>query len=122
MIKRFDRLEIITSDLRDAARVYRDNFGLAVQPAASPDEAAISLGDAEIRLRAGVPVAAMLAAAGEGLGAVWLEADDVDQVAAALRTAGVAFAPLRREDDRRVLAVEPAAAQMVPLYIFDRKG
>jgi hypothetical protein len=121
MIKRFDRLEIITSDLDDAARVYRNNFGLAVRPAASPNEAAITLGDAEIRLRAGVPVAAMLAATGEGLGAVWLEADDVDQVAAALQTAGITFAPLRHEDGRRVLAVDLRAAHMVPLYIFDRK-
>lgn len=121
MIKRFDRLEIVTSDLADAGKVYADNFGFTVRPAASPDEASITLGDAEIRLRAGASVAAMLAATGEGLGAVWLEADDVDQTAAALRSAGVGFEPIRREGDRRVLAVDPKAANMVPLYIFDRK-
>jgi predicted enzyme related to lactoylglutathione lyase len=121
MIKRFDRLEIVTSDLADAGKVYADNFGFTVRPAASPDEASITLGDAEILLRAGAPVAATLAAAGDGLGAVWLEADDVEQTAATLRNAGVGFAPIRREGDRRVLAVDPRAANMVPLYIFDRK-
>ena len=121
MIKRFDRLEVATSDLADAGKAYEHNFGFTVRPASSPDEATIAIGDAEIRLRTGAPVADLLAATGEGLAAVWLEADDVDQMAAVLSGAGVGFAPIRREGDRRVLAVDPKAANLVPLYIFDRK-
>jgi predicted enzyme related to lactoylglutathione lyase len=121
MIKRFDRLEILTSDLADADKVYEQNFGFTVRPAEEQDEAAITIGDAEIQLRAGASVADMIAANGEGLGAVWLESDDVDQTAAALTKAGVGFAPIRRDGDRRTLAIDPKAASMVPLYIFDRK-
>ena len=121
MIKRFDRLEVATSDLADAGKAYEHNFGFTVRPASSPDEATIAIGDAEIRLRTGAPVADLLAATGEGLAAVWLEADDVDETAAVLSGAGVGFAPIRREGDRRVLAVDPKAANLVPLYIFDRK-
>ena len=121
MIKRFDRLEIVTTDLADAGKVYEQNFGFTVWCASSPDEATIAIGDAEIRLRAGASVAALLATSGEGLGAVWLETDDVEKTAAALTSAGVGFAPVRREGDRRIIAVDPKAANMVPLYIFDRR-
>jgi predicted enzyme related to lactoylglutathione lyase len=121
MIKRFDRLEIVTSDLAGAGQVYEHNFGFAVQPGSSADEMSITIGDAEIRLRAGAPVANLLEATGEGLAAIWLEADDVDQTAAVLSGAGVGFAPVRREGQRRILAIDPQAANMVPLYIFDRK-
>ena len=121
MIKRFDRIEVATSDLPDAGKAYEHNFGFTVRPALSPDEATITIGDAEIRLRTGAPVADLLAATGEGLAAVWLEADDVDQTAATLSSAGIGFTPVRREGDRRVLAVDPKAANLVPLYIFDRK-
>jgi predicted enzyme related to lactoylglutathione lyase len=121
MIRRFDRLEILTSDLADASKVYGNNFGFTVQHAANPDEATITIGDAEIRLRAGASVAESIAANGEGLGAVWLETDDVDPTATALTKAGIGFAPIRREGERRILAIDLKAANMVPLYIFDRK-
>lgn len=122
MIKRFDRLEVITADLADASEVYARNFGFTVRREPGADEAAITIGDAELRLRAGAAVAAQLAVAGEGLGAVWLEADDVEAVAAALTQAGVGFTPTVREGGRRILAVDPKAANMVPLYVFDRKA
>ena len=121
MSKRFDRLDIATADLADATRLYENNFGFTVRREGSSDDATIKIGDAEIRLRSGAPAAELIAATGEGLAAIWLEADDVDTVAAALRKTGVAFAPIRREGDRRVLAVDPKAANMVPLFIFDRK-
>jgi catechol 2,3-dioxygenase-like lactoylglutathione lyase family enzyme len=127
MIKRFDRLDVATSDLADAAAIYERNFGFAVRREAGShgshdtDVALVKVGDAEIRLRAGVAAADFIAANGEGLAAVWLEADDVDAVAAALDRAGLAHQPLRREGDRRVLEVDPKAANMVPLFIFDRR-
>jgi predicted enzyme related to lactoylglutathione lyase len=121
MIKRFDRLEIATADLAEATRLYENNFGFTVRRVNSSDDAAIKIGDAEIRLRSGAAAADLIAATGEGLAAIWLEADDLDGVAAALGKAGVSFAAIRRESDRRVLAVDPKSANMVPLFIFDRK-
>jgi predicted enzyme related to lactoylglutathione lyase len=121
MGKRFDRLDIATADLADVTRLYEGNFGFTVRREGSSDDATIKIGDAEIRLRSGARAAELIAATGEGLAAIWFEADDVDTVAVALRETGVAFAPIRREDDRRVLAVDPKAANMVPLFIFDRK-
>lgn len=120
MIKRFDTLDIATTDLGDAADIYARNFGLA--PATPQDDAVtIAVGDARIRLRSGAAVVDAIATSGEGLAAVWLEAKDLDQVVAALTRSGVPFEPMRREGERRVLAVSPSAANQVPLFIFDRR-
>jgi Glyoxalase/Bleomycin resistance protein/Dioxygenase superfamily len=121
MIKRFDRLDVATSDLGDATAIYQRNFGFAVRREAESDVAIVTVGDAEIRLRSGADAASFIAANGEGLAAVWLEADDVDEVGAALDRASLAHRPIRRENDRRVLEVDPKAANMVPLFIFDRR-
>ena len=121
MIKRFDRLDIATADLADASRLYEHNFGFSVRRDSS-EEATIKIGDAEIRLRSGTSAAELIAAKGEGLAAIWLEAEDVDSVATALKKAGVGYSPVRREGDRRILAVDPKAANMVPLMIFDRRA
>jgi len=121
MIKRFDRLDIATADLADAGRLYEHNFGFTVSRDSSED-ATIKLGDAEIRLRSGALAAEVIAATGEGLAAIWLEADDIDTALAALKKAGVGCAPIRREGDRRILAVDPKSANMVPLMIFDRRA
>jgi predicted enzyme related to lactoylglutathione lyase len=121
MIKRFDRLDVATSDLADAAAIYERNFGFAVRRASDgSDSAVVTVGDAEIRLRAGAAAADFIAANGEGLAALWLEAEDVDAVAAALDRAGLTHRQVRREADRRILEVDPKAANMVPLFIFDR--
>ncbi len=121
MIKRFDRLDVATSDLADAAAIYQRNFGFAVRREPGSDEALVTVGGAEIRLRAGGAAADFIAANGEGLAAVWLEADDVDGVAAAIDRAGLAHRPVRRETDRRILEVDPKSANMVALFIFDRR-
>lgn len=121
MIKRFERLEIATADLDDAAAVYAANFGFNARRAAGADEAVIAIGDAEIRLRAGAAVAPLIARNGEGLTALWLEADDLDAVAAALDRAGLERRPVRREGRWRVLEVDPKSANMTPLFIFDRR-
>jgi hypothetical protein len=114
-IKRFDRLEVSTTDLNDAVSVYRRNFDLSVTLAAGGNSAAISIGDAEIGL---IPAQGDA----EGMSSVWLEAEDVETVAAALTKAGYYFKPLRTIGSRRVLEVEPQAANQVPLFIFDRKA
>ena len=121
MIKRLDRLDVATSDLADAAAIYERNFGFTVRRASDgSDGAVVTVGGAEIRLRAGAAAADFIAANGEGLAALWLEAEDVDAVAAALDRAGLTHRPVRREADRRILEVDPKAANMVPLFIFDR--
>ena len=121
MIKRLDRLDVAASNLADAATVYERNFGFRVRRAPGSDEAIVTIGGSEIRLRAGAAVAEMIAAAGEGLVALWLEADDVQLVAEAFDRAGLANQPIRNEGGRRVLAIDPKATNMVPLFIFDRK-
>lgn len=120
MIKRFDRLDIATSDLAGAASIYEKNFDFSVQPAGTSEEAVIQLGDAQIRLQSGTAVAGLLASFGEGLAAVWLETDDVDKVAEMLKKANVAASPIRVEANRRLLAVNPESANMVPLFIFEK--
>jgi len=121
MIKRFDRLDVATANLADAAAIYERNFGFAVRRDPASDSAIVIVGDAEIRLRADTAAAGFIAANGEGLAAVWLEADDVDAVAAALDRAGLAHRPVRREASRRILEVDPKSANMVALFIFDRR-
>ncbi|HLJ43072.1 MAG TPA: hypothetical protein VKT12_02550, partial [Candidatus Binataceae bacterium] len=66
--------------------------------------------------------AAAIAAAGEGLAALWLEAEDVGAVAAALKAAGIAHPPPKIDEGRRVLALDPKIANQVSLFIFDRKA
>ena len=119
MSKRFDRLDVATSDLADTIRVYQHNFGLV--SVREGDEATIAIGDAQIRLRAGASVSETIASTGEGLAGVWLEADDLEAAAEALRKAGAVLEPIRIEHRRRILAVDPKSANMVPLYLFDRK-
>jgi predicted enzyme related to lactoylglutathione lyase len=121
LLKRFDTLEVATSDLADAVRTYRENFGFELKPGSAADSATLKVGGAEIRLVAGAAAAATIAAAGEGLAALWLEAEDIGQVAAALKNAGVEVPAPRVDKGRRVLALDPKLANQVPLFIFDRK-
>lgn len=121
MIKRFDRIDVATSDLNDAASIYEKNFGFKVTRQ-SGDSATVAIGGAEIRLAAGALAADALKSGGEGMFALWLEADDVDQVVAALKKAGHSAASIRKEQGRRVLAIDPRIANQVPLFIFDRRS
>ncbi|HUN56635.1 MAG TPA: hypothetical protein VMU41_00850 [Candidatus Binataceae bacterium] len=121
MIKRFDTLDVVVTNLDDAGPLYQRNFGFSVRHAEGSDDALIAIGDAQIRLRSGAGAEAALKATGEGLAALWLEADDVEPVAAALDTAGLHHRPIRRESDQRVLEIDPSAANLVPLFIFDRR-
>ena len=121
MIKRFDRLDVATTDLADAASIYEKNFGFKVARTDS-DYATVTVGGAEIRLASGAPAAEAIKAGGEGMYGVWLEADNLDDVVSALKNAGVAAAPITKAAGRRVLAIDPRVANQVPLYIFDRRG
>ena len=121
LLKRFDSLEVATTDLEDAVKIYRQNFGFELKPDSATDSATLRVGGAEIRLVAGAAAAATIAATGEGLSGLWLEAEDVGQVAAALKSAGIEAPAPRIEGDRRVLALDPKIANQVPLFIFDRR-
>ena len=119
LLKRFDALEVAADDLDGTIRTYQQNFGFELKPGRSGDGAALAVGDAEIRLVAGV--AARIAPGGEGLAALWLEAEDVEKLAAALRSRGIDCPALRIDENRRVLALDAKIANQVPLFIFDRK-
>lgn len=121
LLKRFDTLDIATADLDDAARTYRQNFGFELKPGAAHGSATLAVGGAEIRLVSAAAAGATLAAAGEGLSGLWLEAQDLDQVVTALRAAGIEPPPLTIDRGRRVLALDPRIANQVPLFIFDRR-
>ncbi len=121
LLKRFDTLEVATADLADAVKTYRQNFGFELKPGSDADSATLRVGGAEIRLLAGAAAAAATAATGEGLAGLWLEAEDVEQVAAALKSAGLEPPAPKIDQGRRVLALDPKIANQVPLFIFDRK-
>ncbi|MDO8432869.1 MAG: hypothetical protein Q7S58_10730 [Candidatus Binatus sp.] len=122
MLKRLDTLEIATTDLADAASTYAKNFSFAVTKSGDGSTAIVKVGDAEIKLTAGDSVKAAIDAAGEGMIGLWLEAEDVEQVASRLRSAGMEPGDIRKEPGRRVLAIDPKLASQVPLFIFDRKS
>ena len=119
MLKRLDSIDVATSDLADAASIYEKNFGFSVTKSADGKSASVKVGGATIHLAAGD--AAAIAAAGEGMVGLWLEAEDLDQVVADFRIAGLSVDPIRIEQGRRVLAIDPKLANQVPLFIFDRK-
>jgi predicted enzyme related to lactoylglutathione lyase len=121
MIKRLARLDVAASDLAAAARAYRDNFGFEVRRDPGSDTATVIVGGAEIRLAGGASARGSIETGGEGMFALWLEADDLDQVAAALKNAGHQAGAIKVEGDRRILALDPRVANQVPLFIFDRK-
>jgi predicted enzyme related to lactoylglutathione lyase len=122
LLRRFDTLEVAMADLAGAIKTYRKNFGFELKPGSATASAILKVGGAEIRLVSGAGAAATIAAIGEGLAGLWLEAEDIGQVAAALGAAGIAVAAPKVEEGRRVLALDPKIANQVPLFIFDRKA
>src|SRR5271156_4123094 len=101
MIKRLDTLDLVATHLDEASALYQRNFGFSVDRGEGDGEAIITIGGARIRIRSGAGADAAIKATGEGLAALWLEADDVDQVAAALGRAGLAHHGPRRAGHRR---------------------
>jgi hypothetical protein len=118
VIKRLDILEVATADLADASSIYEKNFGFAVTRSADGKSASVKVGGAEVRLVAG----AAIDSSSEGMVGLWLEAEDVDQVVADFRLAGLDAGAIQIESGRRILAVDPKLANQVPLFIFDRKA
>jgi hypothetical protein len=121
LLKRFDALEVATSDLGDAVRTYQSNFGFELRPGCGGDTATLRVGGAEIRLVAGAATAATITASGEGLAGLWLETEDLQQVVAALKSAGFEAPSPKIDQERRVIAIDAKIANHVPLFIFDRK-
>jgi hypothetical protein len=122
MLKRLDHLEVVTADLADAVSIYERNFDFKVIRSGDGNAVSIRIGDSEIRLLSGVLAADAIAKAGEGMFALWLEAADVESVAAALRKSGIDPGAIQKEQGRRILAIDPKYANQVPLFIFDRKA
>src|SRR5271168_3767028 len=106
VIKRLDALEVATADLADASSIYQKNFGFAVSRSADGKSASVKVGGAEIRL-VGAPT---IDASSEGMTGLWLEAENVDQVIADFRAAGLDAGAIRIESGRRILAIDPKLA------------
>jgi hypothetical protein len=122
MLKRLDHLEVATADLTDAVSIYQRNFDFKVVRSVDGNGASVRIGDSEIRLLSGPLAQEAIEKTGEGMIALWLEAADVESVAAALRESGIDPGAIRKEQGRRILAIDPKYANQVPLFIFDRKG
>jgi hypothetical protein len=122
MLKRLDHLEVATADLTDAVSIYQRNFDFKVVRSVDGNGASVRIGDSEIRLLSGPPAQEAIEKTGEGMVALWLEAADVESVAAALRKSGIDPGAIQNEQGRRILAIDPKYANQVPLFIFDRKG
>ena len=122
MLKRLDHLEVVTADLANAVAIYERNFGFKVIRSVDGQGASLRIGDSEIHLLSGALAAEAIAKTGEGMFALWLEAADVESVAAELRKSGIDPGAIHKEQGRRILAVDPQHANQVPLFIFDRKA
>ncbi len=77
----------------------------------------VKVGGAEIRLVGGVTDSS-----GEGMMGLWLGAEDIDQVIAEFRAAGLDPGAIRIDSGRRILTIDPKLSGQVPLFIFDRKA
>lgn len=122
-IRRLDRVDVLAGDVSQAARTYERNFGFTVEKRDETGAVTIIVGDAALRILPGDAAAPALAAARvEGMAAVWLEADDVEEVARKLRAAGITPGPVKVEEGRRVLALELSLTAGAPVFIFDRKS
>jgi hypothetical protein len=117
MIKRLDKIDVATADLADASLIYEKNFGFRVSKSADGKSASVKVGGAEICLISGA-----VEASSEGMVGLWLETDDVDQVIANFRAAGLEAGAIRKESGRRILTIDPKLANQVPLFIFDRQA
>src|SRR5260370_39592436 len=122
MLKRLDSIEVATSDLADAASLYEKNFGFRVTKSVDGKSASVEVGGAKIRLASGDKAAAAIAASGEGMIALWLEADDLDLVVAGLHRAGLSRGAGRLGSGRRTLGNDPKLAEPGAALVFARNA
>ena len=125
---RIDHVTVVSPDAPRAAATFERLFGLA--PAARTDvaaegasaTAALTIGDARLDFvtpAPETPLADALRSNGEGIAALTLMVDDIDDTARALTHAQVPHTA-QTFAGRRVLAVEPRAAHGVRLRLMAR--
>jgi catechol 2,3-dioxygenase-like lactoylglutathione lyase family enzyme len=117
---RIDHVVVATPDDQAAAATFQSHFGLPAAPelAGSPT---LQIGGARLAFvtpAPGTTLAAALARGGEGLAMVCLEVASLDEAAASLRTAGVAFTT-EGATTGRTIAIDPAAAHGVRLTLVE---
>jgi hypothetical protein len=115
LLKALERIDVAVTELEPALATYRRNFGLQPRGQGRDGEPVLlPIGESAIGL-----VAA--AGAGQGMVGLWLLADDVTQVRAALAQAGFSCGPIRRQGAMRVLEVDRTCGQGA-IFIFDRRA
>ncbi|HLH77768.1 MAG TPA: VOC family protein [Candidatus Binataceae bacterium] len=115
MLKAIERIDVAVARLEPALATYERNFGLrAAGQRHDGEPMLLPIGESAIGL-----IAAETGAR-QGMVALWLLADDVEQVRAALTRAGFGCRPMRRQGAMRVVEVERGCGQG-PLFIFDRR-
>jgi|SRR5579875_2995067 len=114
LVKRLDSVEIIVPSIAQASATYSHNFDLRALPEGDAHRAVITIGGAKLKLVEGPPSA-------QGLAGLWLEAEDVDQLTAALDAAALSYKPLRRAGGLRILEIDRRHTNQVALFIFDRR-
>jgi catechol 2,3-dioxygenase-like lactoylglutathione lyase family enzyme len=115
---RIDHVTVVSPNADGAVRTFQRLFGLAT--ASGGAAPALAIGGARIEFVTpadGSPLADALRTSGEGMAALTLAVDDLDEAARALERAGIAF-ERRTESGRVVIAVDPRAAHGVRLLLI----
>ncbi len=119
-----DHVTVVTPDASQASATFERLFGLPRVSDPSPAAAtALAIGGARVEFVTpadGTPLAEALRTGGEGMAALTLTIADLDEAAATLARAGVAFAE-GVDAGRRVLAIDPSAAHGVRLTLVGRR-
>lgn len=116
MLKAIERIDVAVAQVGAAAATFQRNFGLrSVDPPQVGERVLLPIGESAIGLTAAD------AGAAQGMVGLWLLADDVEQVRAALTRAGFDCGSIQRQGAMRVLAVARECGQG-PLFIFDRRS
>jgi len=107
---RLAQVEVAAAAPGEAAATYHRNFGFRIREAAEGGMI-VEVGDAEIRLR-------IAGADREGMSALRLATDNLDDLIEALRRAGI---DTEAEGDRSI-RIPPRFTGNVPLVVIERKS
>jgi hypothetical protein len=121
MIKRLSGLDVAVPEMQAALNAFQRNLGLQVDRVSSDTEVVLTIAGAAIRLVV-TPQPDTPGAEKQGMIGLWLEAQDVEAVAASLVAAGFERPPLKTDGKRRVLDISPPGFTEPWLFIFDRKA